>query len=93
MPTEPQIYCPQCQYRPRAEDRWHCIPSCGTSWHTFWTGGVCPGCGHSWKVTQCPACAALSAHKAWYHFPKDPPESKEEELGLEHTEVLQRSGF
>lgn len=40
MATEPRIYCPICEYRPRAEDRWHCIPSCGTSWHAFWTGGV-----------------------------------------------------
>jgi len=33
MTDEPQIYCPQCRYRPQAEDRWWCVPSCGTVWH------------------------------------------------------------
>ena len=50
------IHCPKCEYRPQPEDRWTCMPSCGTSWHTFWTGGVCPGCGFKWPKTQCPAC-------------------------------------
>ena len=37
---EPEIYCPKCQWRPRAENRWACVPSCGIEWNTFWTGGV-----------------------------------------------------
>jgi hypothetical protein len=69
MKPEPQIYCPKCEYRPQAEDRWACVPSCGTSWHTFWTGGICPGCGYQWLVTQCPECGGVSPHKAWYHCP------------------------
>ena len=69
--TEPKIYCPRCEYHPVAEDRWDCFPDCGTSWHTFWTGGVCPGCGFKWESTQCPACAVHSPHKAWYHWPED----------------------
>lgn len=72
--VEPTIYCPQCEYRPVTEDRSWCHPSCGTSWHTFWTGGVCPGCGHAWEVTQCPACQRQSTHKAWYHWPVDDSE-------------------
>jgi hypothetical protein len=67
MEDQPDIYCPRCEYRPRLEDRWDCMPSCATRWHTFWTAGVCPGCGHAWEKTQCPACAKLSPHRAWYH--------------------------
>ena len=67
---EPQIFCPKCRYRPRAEDRWQCIPSCGTQWHTFWTRGVCPGCGFEWPITQCPQCGEISPHEAWYHYPE-----------------------
>jgi C4-type Zn-finger protein len=70
---EPEIRCPHCRWRPQAEDRWHCVPSCGTVWHTFWTGGVCPGCGWRWEKTQCLACQKVSPHKAWYHFPTDEP--------------------
>ena len=70
MKGEPQIYCPRCKYRPVAEDRWSCVPTCGTVWHTFWTGGVCPGCGHRWRDTQCPSCHAISPHRKWYHNPK-----------------------
>ena len=64
-----EIYCPKCEYRPHHEDRWFCLLSCGTSWHTFWTRGVCPGCGVKWPVTQCPACEVISPHEAWYHYP------------------------
>lgn len=66
---EPQIFCPKCAWRPRAEDRWFCVPGCDTSFNTFWTGGVCPGCGHAWRITQCLACHEFSPHRAWYHFP------------------------
>jgi hypothetical protein len=77
---QPEIYCPACAYRPRPDDRWACIPSCGTSWHTFWTAGVCPGCGHFWQKTQCPACGVLSPHKAWYYLPTDEPVRTEDEI-------------
>lgn len=73
MIEEPQIYCPQCGYRPRADDRWRCVPCCATSWHTFWTGGVCPGCGIRWDRTQCPACGEVSPHGRWYHEPRRAP--------------------
>lgn len=36
-------------------------------WNTFWTRGLCPGCRKRWTVTQCPSCAQLSPHEAWYH--------------------------
>ena len=71
---EPEIYCPKCEVRPKAEDRWVCVPSCGTQWHTFWTGGVCPGCGYAWPVTQCLACGQTSPHKQWYHWPVHAPQ-------------------
>lgn len=70
---EPLIHCPQCRWRPRAEDRWACLPACGTIWNTFWTGGVCPGCGCEWKQTQCLSCLKFSAHAAWYHMPDEDP--------------------
>jgi hypothetical protein len=80
-PNPPQqrhahIYCPECGYRPKAEDRWACLPSCGTVWHTFWTGGVCPGCAHQWLETQCPACNKTSPHRHWYHYPDKPPDQE-----------------
>jgi hypothetical protein len=68
MSSEPEIYCPCCEDRPRPSDRWHCMPSCGTVWHTFWTGGVCPGCGYRWEKTQCLRCGELSPHRDWYHY-------------------------
>lgn len=67
---EPEIFCPACGYRPRVEDRWTCMPSCGERFHTFWTGGVCPACAWKWERTQCPSCGALSPHRAWYHWPR-----------------------
>lgn len=79
--AEPKIFCPQCKYRPVAEDRWDCSPGCSASWHTFWTGGVCPGCAHQWELTQCPACAVRSPHKAWYHWP-----AGDERDELEHVD-------
>jgi hypothetical protein len=78
MKKEPEIHCPRCGYRPQAEDRWRCVPSCAASWHTFWTGGVCPGCGIRWYKTQCPACGEVSPHKDWYHDPQDESETTEE---------------
>lgn len=71
MQDKADIFCPECGWRPRAEDRWACIPSCGTIWNTFWTRGVCPGCGLKWLKTQCLACKKLSPHEAWYHYPAD----------------------
>lgn len=63
-----EIYCPNCQWRPQPEDRWQCVPSCGTIWNTFWTRGVCPGCTVKWPVTQCLGCKRFSPHEAWYHY-------------------------
>lgn len=83
MEKQPLIYCPKCEYRPQPEDRWHCVPTCENSWHTFWTGGVCPSCGFHWQVTQCPACARVSPHAHWYHDPLDDPQAEREQV-LEH---------
>ncbi|HEY9028960.1 MAG TPA: hypothetical protein VIP05_32040, partial [Burkholderiaceae bacterium] len=61
------IHCPKCEWKPHHEDRWSCVPSCGTAWNTFWTRGVCPGCGVEWPITQCPGCEQHSPHESWYH--------------------------
>jgi len=65
-----EIYCPKCAWRPGVEDRWECMPGCGAVWNTFWTRGLCPGCGMQWEVTQCPECERVSPHKHWYHVPE-----------------------
>jgi hypothetical protein len=86
MKRDPEIYCPKCGYRPKAEDRWSCEPGCGAVWHTFWTGGVCPGCTYAWPVTDCPSCTQTSPHRQWYHLPVDEPaREKEEELEPEDS--------
>lgn len=71
--NEADIYCPKCRWRPSAEDRWECMPSCGTVWNTFWTRGVCPGCAYQWQETQCHVCQRLSPHEQWYHY-REPAE-------------------
>lgn len=80
MKREPEIYCPHCTYRPQPEDRWECMPSCGTLWNTFWTGGVCPGCGYRWPDTECLMCGEISPHKHWYHYPDDSQIEKVDEV-------------
>lgn len=79
MKSEPEIYCPHCAYRPQSDDVWECVPSCGTLWNTFWTGGVCPGCGYRWQKTQCPTCGELSPHEDWYHYPEGKPRIEDSE--------------
>jgi C4-type Zn-finger protein len=78
--AERDIRCPKCSARPRPEDRWVCVPSCGTVFHTFWTGGVCPGCSYRWTKTQCLACGELSPHAHWYREPDDAPAEQRERV-------------
>ena len=73
--NEPEIFCPRCEWHPRAEDRWSCMPSCGMVWNTFWTRGTCPGCHHTWDRTQCLSCGEVSSHADWYHYPQGSPDS------------------
>jgi len=64
--TEPQIHCPLCAWRPTGSSRWLCAPrmgGCGTTWNTFWTGGICPGCSYRWEITACLSCKQFSLHK------------------------------
>ena len=77
---ERPIRCPKCEYAPRPEDRWACIPRCGTMWHTFWTAGVCPGCGLHWPLTQCPQCRQVSPHRQWYLEPEASENERVREL-------------
>jgi hypothetical protein len=65
-PSGPKIRCPLCGWTPRREDRWMC--TCGHSWNTFDTGGVCPVCLHQWKETQCLSCGRWSPHSDWYEY-------------------------
>lgn len=88
MSGKPDIYCPKCAYRPRAEDRWQCMPGCGTVWNTFWTRGICPGCSYAWQDTQCLACFEMSPHESWYHYPDDRDSEMsetEEDAGASHV--------
>ena len=62
----PKIRCPKCDWRPTASDLWTC--KCGHEWHTFDTGGVCPGCIEQWPSTQCHSCKGWSAHSDWYEY-------------------------
>lgn len=78
MTDKAEIYCPKCEWHPGPEDRWFCVASCGTSWNTFWTRGVCPGCGVKWPSTQCLDCNQYSPHEAWYHY-REPAEAVEAE--------------
>jgi hypothetical protein len=61
---EPRIRCPLCKWVPRKHDRWSC--ACGHVWNTFDTRGVCPGCSHAWRDTQCLGCHRWSKHDDWY---------------------------
>lgn len=79
MKREAEIYCPQCRWRPKAEDRWFCVPRCNASWNTFWTGGVCPKCQYRWLKTQCLGCGEVSLHKDWYHYPDGDSETDREQ--------------
>ena len=84
MACERAIWCPSCEYRPKAEDRWQCTPSCGTVWNTFWTRGVCPGCGVTWPKTQCLACHVFSPHEDWYHD-REPGQGATQPAGAERA--------
>jgi hypothetical protein len=81
---EAEIYCPHCEYRPQAHDRWVCVSSCATVWNTFWTRGVCPGCGTRWPQTQCLECHEWSPHEAWYHYPPE----HERDVSTEREQAL-----
>lgn len=81
--SEPEIYCPECKWRPGPSDLWVCSRNdYGTVWNTFWTGGVCPGCAYQWRNTSCLSCDAFPSHKSWYHYPP-PPECEVVEKDLE----------
>ena len=65
-PVGPRIRCPLCRWSPRPQDRWSC--TCGETWNTFDTGGICPGCMHQWTSTQCLQCGRWSPHSDWYEY-------------------------
>lgn len=81
MDRRVEIFCPKCQWEPRQEDRWICLPGCHCVWNTFDTWGVCPDCGKKFDWTQCLECMERSPHGEWYHhFGRDPVEEKKREV-------------
>ncbi len=60
----PKIRCPKCRWEPKKSSRWFC--TCGCSWNTFDTAGLCPDCGEQWEHTACLRCSQWSPHRAWY---------------------------
>lgn len=67
MVRQIRIFCPKCNWVPRAGDRWICKPGCGCIWNTLETCGVCPQCGRNWEKTKCLFCRQWSPHVDWYH--------------------------
>lgn len=74
-PEFSRIRCPLCQWQPNASSRWCCAPNeypeyfyggCYTSWNSFETRGLCPGCQHQWRWTICLSCHGWSLHEDWY---------------------------
>jgi hypothetical protein len=74
-PESGRIRCPLCKWQPQSSDRWYCCDcwepeyffgGCGTSWNTFDTRGLCPGCKHQWIWTACLSCDGWSLHEDWY---------------------------
>ena len=74
-PRRAKIRCPHCQWQPGRRASWTCSPAgapeyfkggCGTSWNTFDTKGICPGCQHRWRNTQCLSCGRWARHEDWY---------------------------
>ncbi len=70
-----RIRCPHCNWKPDKSSRWFCADcdypeffygGCFTSWNTFETKGVCPGCAHRWKWTSCLRCTKWARHDDWY---------------------------
>ncbi|MDQ3133089.1 MAG: hypothetical protein M3Q99_20355 [Acidobacteriota bacterium] len=70
-----RIRCPFCKWQPTKSSRWFCADcdapeyfygGCLTSWNTFSTGGVCPGCAHQWRWTSCLRCEEWARHEDWY---------------------------
>ena len=58
-------------------------------WNTFWTRGVCPGCGHQWRETACLQCRKKSPHESWYHYPDGEDESADDsEIELVEIETV-----
>lgn len=75
-----RIRCPLCSWQPTPRDLWVCtdcgppeyfFAGCGTTWNTFMTRGLCPGCAHQWRYTSCLRCWGLSLHEDWYTADKE----------------------
>lgn len=75
-----RIRCPLCKWQPNSSSRWFCADcdfpeyfygGCWTSWNTFETRGVCPGCKHRWRYTSCLRCGVFSLHEDWYEKDED----------------------
>jgi RNA polymerase subunit RPABC4/transcription elongation factor Spt4 len=65
--TRLQVACPECGWQPDENYSWQC--TCGHSWNSFQTYGVCPACAKVRQETECPTCKQSSQYESWYTFP------------------------
>ncbi|HLW64175.1 MAG TPA: M50 family metallopeptidase [Gemmataceae bacterium] len=57
--------CPRCYTRPLVGNFWRCS-SCGASFDTFETKGLCPRCWQEFDTTTCPRCSQSSPITEWF---------------------------
>ena len=75
----PRIRCPKCGWEADGQAHWTCTrrmddgSMCETTWNTFETHGVCPGCHWEWRDTACPRCFKWSPHEDWYEKSSESP--------------------
>lgn len=66
-PLLTSVRCPRCEWRPIDDSQWLC--TCGHTWNTFHTDGVCPRCEITHAATTCLGCKEASTHSEWYVAP------------------------
>ena len=74
-PRRSGFACPSCKTGPPTGTLWTCN-RCATSFDTFQTQAVCPGCAERFAQTQCLDCGKLHPMSAWI---TDTPKSVETE--------------
>ena len=60
-----KIACPKCDWEPDGQPYWMC-DECATTFDTFETTAICPGCRKHFEETQCIDCKEFSPHLDWY---------------------------
>ena len=72
-PRRSGFACPSCQTGPPAGTLWTCN-RCKTTFDTFQTQAVCPGCATRFAQTQCLDCGKLHPMSEWITSPPKPVE-------------------